>query len=46
MVSPFCYIDTKYNVRGHVQNLVQIMKEFGILDKYRIEVALSKNSRL
>lgn len=42
MVTPFCYIDTKYNVRGHIQNIVQIMTEFGILGKYRIEVAFSK----
>lgn len=42
MVSSYCYVDTKYNAKGHIQNIIKIMQKFGIEKNYRIELAVSE----
>ena len=39
-VTPFCYIDTKYNVKSQLQNLITIMQCFCIEQDYKIELSI------
>ncbi|HBV42280.1 MAG TPA: hypothetical protein DEB43_06525 [Desulfovibrio sp.] len=42
-VSPFCYVDTKFNAHDHIQNLIYIMEYLGVDEE--IELSIYRNNR-